>query len=267
MIDMEKPSQKDDSTKSREAPQESRNLTTRGGLFQRLKRSHDARTRFVDSQINKTLAFQIRSLRGDMSQEKAMEKLGMNQNAISRLENPYYGKATLTTLKRIAAAYDVGLLVEFVPFSRLVDHVSGTPSTDIGLSPLTMNVPTFDEEMEQGAFEENQPTAMALEFSRAYSNAAPVCIARDLPQQSVSEQTPEEIATVAAPPASDSLLLNTEQATAPARTPLTASYAQNLGAGDYSPYHRSTIRQQYSRSRRSQYLDRKLGSRRRKRFA
>lgn len=77
----------------------------------------------------------------------AVEKLGMNQNAISRLENPYYGKATLTTLKRLAAAYDVGLLVEFVPFSRLIDRVSGTPFVDYGLSPDTMSVPSFDEEV------------------------------------------------------------------------------------------------------------------------
>jgi transcriptional regulator with XRE-family HTH domain len=153
MTELEKLSQKDDSTKSREAPPESRNLTTRGDLSRRLKRSHDARTSFVDSHINKTLAFQIRSLRGNMSQEKAMEKLGMNQNAISRLENPYYGKATLTTLKRIAAAFDVGLLVEFVPFSQLVKRVSGTPYVERGLSPDTMNVPSFDQEEEQGTFD------------------------------------------------------------------------------------------------------------------
>jgi transcriptional regulator with XRE-family HTH domain len=114
-----------------------------------LKRGPDARIKFVDSHINKTLAFQIRSLRGELSQEKAMEKLGMNQNAISRLENPYYGKATLTTLKRIASAYDIGLLVEFVPYSRLMDRVSGTPFFDLGLNPNTMNVANFDAELSE----------------------------------------------------------------------------------------------------------------------
>jgi transcriptional regulator with XRE-family HTH domain len=121
----------------------------------------------------------MRSLRGDMSQEKAMEKLGMNQNAISRLENPYYGKATLTTLKRIAAAYDVGLLVEFVPFSRLVNHISGTPSTDPGLSPSTMNVPNFDDELQQGMFEETQPQSSArIQLSEIYSKSTPTGTAK-----------------------------------------------------------------------------------------
>ena len=106
-------SQKDDLEKSSEDQPESTNLSSKKSLIRRLKRGPDARTRFVDSHVNKTIAFQIRSLRGDLSQEQAVEKLGMNQNAISRLENPYYGKSTLTTLKRIASAYDVGLLVEF----------------------------------------------------------------------------------------------------------------------------------------------------------
>lgn len=86
------------------------------------------------------------------------EKTGIKQQAISRLENPYYGKATLTTLKRIAAAFDVGLLVEFVPFSQLINRVSGTPYVERGFSPETMNPPNFDEEERQGVFEpENRP--------------------------------------------------------------------------------------------------------------
>ena len=145
----------------------------------------------------------MRSLRGDMSQEQAMDKLGMNQNAISRLENPYYGKATLTTLKRIAAAYDVGLLVEFVPFSRLVDHVSGTPSTDPGLSPLTMNVPSFEEELQRGDLEATQDNTSALRELRLYSEWTPAG-SSDV-QQSVIEQEVPNVPTFVAPSASGAL--------------------------------------------------------------
>jgi len=144
--------------------QASGNLTSRESLVRRLKRSLDARTKFVDSHINKTLAFQIRSLRGGASQQEMMEKLGMNQNAISRLENPYYGKATLTTLKRIAAAHDVGLLVEFVPFSRLIDRASGTPHLDPGLGPSTMNVRSFEEELPELESPEMQSSAEAVQW-------------------------------------------------------------------------------------------------------
>jgi hypothetical protein len=42
------------------------------------------------------------------------------RNVVSRLEDPNYGKFTLATLLEVAAAFGVGLLVKFVPFSRLV---------------------------------------------------------------------------------------------------------------------------------------------------
>jgi len=90
------------------------------------------------------------------------EKVGMNQNAISRLENPYYGKATITTLKRIAAAFDVGLVVEFVPFSKLVKKISGTPYVERGLSPESLDVPSFDEEEKQGVLDHEIAAKMPL---------------------------------------------------------------------------------------------------------
>ena len=207
MTESEKISPKDDSTKSREAPPESRNLTTRVDLLQRLSRGHDARTRFVESHTDKTLAFQIRALRGDMSQEKAMEKLGMNQNAISRLENPYYGKATLTTLKRIAAAYDVGLLVEFVPFSKLIDHVSGTPHLDPGLGPSTMNVPSFEEELPELESTETQSSAESIQWlTEVYWGVAAGLSNATLQERGEAAGEAEAAVNVVVPPITGSLL-------------------------------------------------------------
>jgi transcriptional regulator with XRE-family HTH domain len=120
-------------------------------LEKRLNRSREARAQFVSSQIDKGIAYQIRALRDrqDLSQEKLSEIVGMNQNAISRLESPKYGRPTISTLKRLAAALDVGLIVRFVPFSHLVNWVSGTPFVEEGLSTETMAVPSFEEEKEK----------------------------------------------------------------------------------------------------------------------
>ncbi|MGH9790429.1 MAG: helix-turn-helix domain-containing protein [Candidatus Acidiferrales bacterium] len=98
--------------------------------------------------MSKTLVFQTRALRDreGWSQEKLASKVGMTQNQISRLENPSYGKATITTLKRIAAVFDVALVVRFVPFSQLADWVSGTPFVDPGLSMESLAVPSFSQE-------------------------------------------------------------------------------------------------------------------------
>src|SRR6202451_2738351 len=151
MIETEKTSQNIDSSNfqsnlSAEESQPSTSLISRESLIRRLNRGPEARSRFVESHLDKSIAYQIRSLRGNKwTQAKFAEKLGMKHpnNVSARLENPNYGKHTLTTLKRIAAARDVGLVVWFVPFSRLIDWASATPYLDTGLSPDFYNIPTF----------------------------------------------------------------------------------------------------------------------------
>jgi transcriptional regulator with XRE-family HTH domain len=102
--------------------------------------------------LDKSIAFQIRSLRDKKgwTQGTFAEKLGIkHQNNVSaRLENPNYGKHSLTTLKKIAAACDVALVVWFIPFGRWLDWVTGTPYLDNGLSEGFYNIPTFGDEFE-----------------------------------------------------------------------------------------------------------------------
>lgn len=131
---------------------QSTGLISRESIVQRLKRGKDARTRFLESHLNKSLAFQIRSLRDaeGWTQAEFAEKLGIGHanNVSARLENPKYGKQTLTTLKKIAATCDVGLVVWFVPWHRLASWASGTPYTDLGLSPGFYNIPPFHKDPE-----------------------------------------------------------------------------------------------------------------------
>jgi transcriptional regulator with XRE-family HTH domain len=131
------------------------NLNSVEILQERVNRSKEARAAFVSSQIDKGIAYQIRALRDrqELSQERLSEIVGMNQNAISRLESPRYGRPTISTLKRLAAAFDVALIVRFVPFSHLVNWVSGTPFVDSGLSTESMAVPNFDEEQKEKSLE------------------------------------------------------------------------------------------------------------------
>jgi transcriptional regulator with XRE-family HTH domain len=150
MTNLVRASHEDDSQNYTMDQQPSTNLISRDALIGRLSRGgRDARTRFVESHLGKTLAFQIRSMRDakNWSQGALAEKVGMNQNAISRLESPTYGRATLTTLKRIATAFDVALVVRFVPFSQMVSWVTGTSHLDGGLSQESLRVASFDQEM------------------------------------------------------------------------------------------------------------------------
>jgi hypothetical protein len=90
----------------------------------RNKRYRDS---YVDANVRRFLAQQIRALRGDMSQEEFGRLLGKPQSVVSRLEDPAYGKFTLQTLLEIAASLDravVARIVDFSTFLRFTEDMS-----------------------------------------------------------------------------------------------------------------------------------------------
>ncbi len=101
------------------------------------------RHQFVDEGISVGLAFQIRALRNkqQLTQDELAGKMTSRQPAVSSWENPNYGKYTLKTLKDLAKAFDVGLLVRFVPFSELVDR--GINLTSDAIAP-----PSYTQELQ-----------------------------------------------------------------------------------------------------------------------
>lgn len=104
---------------------------------------HDFRKQLIDEHINVGIAFQIHGLRQrqGLKQKELAERLGdeKKQPLISAWENPNYGKYTLGTLKDLAKAFDVGLLVRFVPFSTLIDWT-------VDLASDVIAPPSFSEE-------------------------------------------------------------------------------------------------------------------------
>jgi transcriptional regulator with XRE-family HTH domain len=99
------------------------------------------RDAFVGAEISTTLPFQIRSIREKRgwTQGQLAQRSHHAQPTISKMERAGYDQFTLTTLKRLASAFDCGLLVRFVPFSQLVDWSSSMLSEQ-------MDVPGFDHD-------------------------------------------------------------------------------------------------------------------------
>ena len=124
------------------------NLNSRKALVSRLRRGRRTRRQFAESHLAKTLAHQVRAMRDteQWSQQELAKKLGTTQNVVYRLESSDYGRQTLTTLKKVAAEFDVALVVRFVPFSELVDWVSGTPRVSRGLDCNALAAPSFQAE-------------------------------------------------------------------------------------------------------------------------
>jgi len=100
------------------------------------------RTAFVSSQINVGIPFQIKALmkaRG-WTQEQFAQHAGMLQPRISAILKPGKVRLNIETLRRIAAAFDCGLLVRFAPFSELYRWSDS-------FDPERFDVPAFKDDL------------------------------------------------------------------------------------------------------------------------
>ena len=137
-------------------------------------RDKEFRDEFVASTISQGIAFQIKESRDARawSQAELGRRTGKPQPVISQLEDPDYGAYTLKTLRQLASAFDVALVVRFVPFSELLhysthltpDHLApveferdaalhvsefsdtATTITKLGVSASTVPIRTFASE-------------------------------------------------------------------------------------------------------------------------
>ena len=102
----------------------------------------------VNAQIEVDLPFQIRALRKqlELTQPELAEQAGMKQPRISAMEKPGGAHFTLETLRRLAKAFDVALVVRFAPFGELLDWSKR-------FSPDDFSVPTFEQELSSGSLD------------------------------------------------------------------------------------------------------------------
>lgn len=110
-------------------------------------RDKEFREAFVSEGVDTAIPLQIRANREarGWSQRDLADRMNTKQEGVSRLENVNYGKMTLSTLKVVAAAFDVGLLVRLVPFGKLIDEIES-------MAPKKLVVPSFiDERLESEA--------------------------------------------------------------------------------------------------------------------
>ena len=121
-------------------------MNTIFNLLQKLQ-DPEYRKAFVASQINIGIPFQVRALqkaRGWKQQELA-KRAGMLQPRISAIQKPGKAQLNLETLRRLAAAFDVALVVKFAPFSELAWWGEN-------FNPDSFDVPSFTEESEKAVW-------------------------------------------------------------------------------------------------------------------
>ena len=84
------------------------------------------RDTYVDAFLNSYIAAQVRALRGGEGIESRRHRrhaLNTKQSGVSKLENVNYSGWNVRTLKKLAKAFDVALVVKFVAFSEALADI------------------------------------------------------------------------------------------------------------------------------------------------
>lgn len=121
-------------------------MTTKKEALREEFKDPEARRDYAEIFLDSSIALQIKALRlqRGWSQEVLAEKAGMKQSRISAMEQADYSGWSLRTLRRLAAAFDLALVVRFESFGTLLDDV--TSMSREGLErPSFADDPAFHE--------------------------------------------------------------------------------------------------------------------------
>jgi transcriptional regulator with XRE-family HTH domain len=101
-------------------------------LLKRLRKK-EYRKEFVSARVAAAVSAQVSALRqkNNWTQAQLAEAAQMKQARISLIEHGDYENFTLGTLKRLASAFDVGLIVEFVSFPKFLRWVDVDSSASV----------------------------------------------------------------------------------------------------------------------------------------
>lgn len=139
-------------------------------LGARIVASQEFRDSLTDAEIVNRISFQLKSMQEDRgwTQQELAERAGIAQPLISKYFGGYE-RYSLQTLKKLASAFDVTLVVGFAPFSDLVDWI-------IGLTPEKIAVPPVDRDARLRAADRYDATVVVLNAGDAplgYANSFP----------------------------------------------------------------------------------------------
>jgi transcriptional regulator with XRE-family HTH domain len=95
---------------------------SKASLLEKLTKK-EYRDALISEEIDVGLPMQLREMRESRGWKQAQvaKKIGTAQPRFPVMEKPGYGNFSLTTLKKLASVFDVGLIVSFVPYSEMID--------------------------------------------------------------------------------------------------------------------------------------------------
>lgn len=108
-------------------------------------RNKAERVAFVEAELITSIAHQIRvnrQARG-LSQKELAKLMGTTQTAVSRLEDPSYGRFTVRTLLDLSHVFDVGLQVRFMSTISMLEQSRSIKRASLVVKPFETEVETI----------------------------------------------------------------------------------------------------------------------------
>lgn len=102
-------------------------------------RDKEYRDAFISAHISNTISAQIHAMRKarNWTQSELALRCDMKQSRISALEGPDFENVEISTLQRLASAFDVALSVRFVPFSEIAKASTSMTHSDFRVADFS----------------------------------------------------------------------------------------------------------------------------------
>lgn len=113
-----------------------------------LLKDREYRHAFVESALDTLIAGQIRlnrEKRGMTQKQLGNAADGMRQSVISNMEDPDYGSWSISSLRRLARAFDLALIVKFESFGKAINEYVEGVDEKLLLPPSFESDPMFEE--------------------------------------------------------------------------------------------------------------------------
>lgn len=101
------------------------------------------REAYLEASIEQNIAWQIKFNRQsrNLDQRQLAELTGTQQSAISRIEDPSYGRLNLKSIVKIAHAFKCALTIKLIPYSELAEQTQS-------FNKESLIVKSFEEEIQ-----------------------------------------------------------------------------------------------------------------------
>lgn len=150
-----------------------------------------ARRDYAEILLNSSLALQIKVLRQQRgwNQEQLAEAAGLGQSQVSVVEQASNATWSFKTLKKLAAAFDLALVVRFESFGTLLDQTSSLSRASLE-RPSFEHDPVFSEKTVAKAVQSPSDTGVVVNLR---DRQRPAAIGASAKQKVITADMPQSL--------------------------------------------------------------------------